>query len=234
MSKPALLVNYPDLGEKVYEAIRDRIVTCELAPGSPLPVVELARQFGVSLTPVRDALNRLAAEGLVEDVARKGYFVARLDPDEIADLLDARRLIELAAVEQGVYLLEADQLAEMRRLLAEMIQLFDEEGRCLDYAEFSKRDSQFHLLVVSSARNRHLLKIYRGLSVHVHIFRTNLAAQGGYRRSLASVREHRAILDAFEARDLQALKDALNQHVRGVVAEFAPARTGEAAESAER
>src|SRR5450756_3219274 len=140
--------------------------------------------------PVRDALNRLAAEGLVEDVARKGYFVARLDPEEIADLLDARRLIELAAVEEGIDRVEPDQLAEMRRLFIEMRQLFDDEGNCLDYAEFSKRDSLFHQLVVSTAGNRRLLHIYRSLSVHLHIFRTNLAAQGGYRRSLASVREH--------------------------------------------
>ncbi len=226
MAKSALLVNYPDLGEKVYEAIRDQIVTCELAPGSSLPVVELARQLGVSLTPVRDALNRLAAEGLVEDVARKGYFVARLDPEDIADLLDARRLIELAAVEEGIDLVESGQVEEMQRLLEEMTQLFDEEGCCLDYAEFSKRDSQFHLLVVGTANNRHLLQIYRGLSVHLHIFRTNLAAQGGYRRQLASVQEHRAILEAFESRDLPALKAALSAHVRGVVAEFALDRIG--------
>ncbi len=220
MSKPALLANYPDLGERVYEAVREQIVTCELAPGSSLPVVDLARQFGVSLTPVRDALNRLAAEGLVEDVARKGYFVARLDPEDIVDLLNARRLIELAAVEEGIDRIEADQLAELKRLFDEMRQFFDDEGNCLDYAEFSKHDSLFHQLIVSTAENRHLVQIYRSLSVHVHIYRTNLAAQGGYRRSLASVREHQAILVAFESRDLPALKAALNAHVRGVAAEF--------------
>jgi len=221
MARTELLVNYPDLGEKVYEAVRDQIVTCELAPGAPLPVVELARQFGVSLTPVRDALNRLAAEGLVEDVARKGYFVARLDPDQIADLLDARRLIELAAMEQGIETVEPGQLEEMERLMAQMASLFDEEGRCRDYAEFSRLDSQFHLLVVGMARNRHLLKVYRGLSVHLHIFRTNLAAQGGYRRRLASVQEHRAILEALRSRDLASAKAALTAHVRAVMAEFA-------------
>ena len=220
MAKSELLVNYPDLGEKVYEAIRDQIVTCELPPGSSLPVVELSRQFGVSLTPVRDALNRLAAEGLVEDVARKGYFVARLDPDEIADLLDARRLIELAAVEQGIVLVTSEQVEELRRLLDEMSGLFDEEGCCLNYAEFSKLDSQFHVLMVGTAENRHLLRLYRSLSVHLHIFRTNLAAQGGYRRRLASVREHRAMVMALESRDLPALKAALTAHVRAVVAEF--------------
>lgn len=216
MAKPVLLHNYPDLGEKVYEAVRGQIVNCELAPGSPLPAVELARQLGVSLTPVRDALNRLAAEGLVEDVARKGYFVARLDPEDIADLLEARRLIELAAAEQGIELLEPAQLAEMRRLVEEMEQLVDPNGRYLDYARFSKRDSQFHQLVVGSAGSRRLVEIYRGLSVHVHIYRRNLAAKVGQPLGLTDAREHRAILEGFESRDLPVLKAAINQHVRQV------------------
>ncbi len=217
MAKSLLLHNYPDLGEKVYEIVRNQIVNCELAPGSPLPAVELSRRLGVSLTPVRDALNRLAAEGLVEDVARKGYFVARLDPDEIADLLEARRLIELAAAEQGIELVGTAQLSEMRRLVEEMEQLVDPQGRYLDYARFSKRDSQFHLLVVGSAGSGRLVQIYRGLSVHVHIYRTNLAVRMGSPLGLTDAREHRAILEGFESRDLPALKAAINQHVRHVV-----------------
>ena len=216
MAKSALLVNYPDLGERVYDALRERIATCELAPGSPLPVVELARQFGVSLTPVRDALNRLAAEGLVEDVARKGYFVARLDREEIADLLEARRMIELAAAEQGIDRLDKAQIGEMEQLVTEMESLVDSRGRYKDYAAFSQRDSQFHLLAVGSAGNRHLLKIYRGLSVHFHIYRTNLAAQAGNPMGLTDVREHRAILEGFRSKDLPALKLAIGDHVRQV------------------
>lgn len=223
MEKPALLVNYPNLGDKVYEAIRDQIVTCELAPGSQLGVAELSRQLGVSLTPVRDALNRLMAEGLVEDMPRRGYFVARLDPDAITDLLGARRLIELAAVEEGIERIEPEQLDELRRLAEEMEQLVDAGGRYVDYAEFSKRDSQFHLVVVGSAGNRHLVEIYRGLSVHVHIHRTNLVAQAGYSRGGATAREHRAILEGFELRDLAAVRVAINAHVRAVTGEFASA-----------
>jgi GntR family transcriptional regulator, rspAB operon transcriptional repressor len=222
MDKSAQLVNYPDLGEKVYEAIRAQILSCELAPGSQLPVGDLARQLGVSLTPVRDALNRLAAEGLVEDVARKGYFVASLDPDDVADLLQARRLIELASVEQGIHAVAPEQLTEMRGLTEEMEALLDEQGRYRDYAEFSKRDSQFHLVVVGTAHNRHLLKLYRGLSVHVHIYRTNLAVRAGYNRGLATVQEHRAILKGFETGDLRAVRAAITRHVEGVTAEFAP------------
>ena len=213
MAKSTLLQNYPDLGEKVYEFIRNQIVSCDLAPGSQLPAGELARQLGVSLTPVRDALNRLAAEGLVEDVARKGYFVARLDPEDIADLLEARRLIELAAAEQGIELMTQAQLADMHRLVDEMEQLVDPQGYYLDYARFSKRDSQFHQMVVGSAGSRRLVEIYRRLSVHVHIYRRNLTRRSGLPLGLTDVHEHRAILHGFESKDLSALKLAINRHV---------------------
>lgn len=220
MPGPVQLLNYPDLGERVYEVVRDQIVTCELAPGSPIPVVELSRQLGVSLTPVRDALNRLAAEGLVEDVPRKGYFVASLNTEDVADLLHARRLMELAAVEEGVGRIEPRELAEMRRLAGEMEALLDADGHYADYAEFSKRDSQFHQVLVGTAKNKHLVKVYRSLSVHVHIYRTNLAAQAGYHRGPATVSEHRAILRGLEAGDVDGLKTAISEHVRGVVSEF--------------
>lgn len=220
MAKPIALVNYQDLGEQVYEVIREQIVTCELAPGSPLPVGDLARQLGVSLTPVRDALNRLAAEGLVADLPRKGYFVASLDPEDVTDLLQARQLIEMAAVEHGLDSVEPSQVEEMELLVDEMQGLLDEQGGYRDYAEFSKRDSQFHQLLVGSARNRHLQQVYRGLSVHVHIYRTNLAVRVGYHRGAATVAEHRAILDALKAHDSRGLKKAITRHVDGVAAEF--------------
>lgn len=216
MAKSAFLVNYPDLGEKVYEVVRDQIVTCELQPGSPLPVVELSRQLGVSLTPVRDALNRLAAEGLVEDVARKGYFVARLDPNGIRDLLGARRLLEAAAAEEGVRLIRPEELAEMRRLADEMAALLDETGCYTEYAEFSKRDSQFHQVIVGTAKNSHLLDIYRRLSVHLHIYRTNLAVRSGPRTGFSDFRYHHAIVEGFEKRDLAAIKAAIREHVAEV------------------
>ena len=228
MARPGLLVNYPNLGDQVYEAIRDQIVTGELAPGSQLGVADLSRQLGVSLTPVRDALNRLMAEGLVEDMPRRGYFVARLDHEAITDLLGARRLIELAAVEEGIDRVQPEQLDEMRQLAEEMEQLVDPDGRYVDYAEFSKRDSRFHLLVVASAGNRHLLEMYRGLSVHVHIHRTNLVAKAGYSRGAATAREHRSILEGFQRRDLAEVRAAITRHVHAVTGEFAGANLDKA------
>ncbi len=144
------VVNYPDLGEQVYDIIRGRILTVQLRPGSPLPVVDLTRQLGVSRTPVTDALNLLTAEGLVENVPRKGYFVARIAIRDYLEILDARLAIELAAVERGIAGLAAAQLEAMRHQNERMAQSVEGGSEMADYAEWMKRDSQFHRLLVES------------------------------------------------------------------------------------
>ena len=217
MATSVSLLNYPDLGEKVYEIVREEILTGQLRPGTPLPVVAVAQRLGVSRTPVKDALSRLAAEGLAEEVARKGYFVTKLDAEDIVDLQEARLMIELAAVRRGIERVAAADLAAMRRLLAEMDTLVGADGHYVDHNEYARRDSQFHLLVVGTAGNRHLMDVFRRLSVHLHIFRMSLSAHETNRRSIPSKAEHEAIVAALEAGDLAALETALQRHVRGVI-----------------
>ncbi|MCL4466096.1 MAG: GntR family transcriptional regulator [Chloroflexi bacterium] len=220
------LTNYPDLGERVYQVLRDQILTGRLAPGSPLLVVELAARLGVSRTPVKDALNRLAAEGLVDDVARKGFFAAKIDVANIIDVFDARLMIETAAVERGITLLTPTELEEMRSLLREMEQCIDEQGTFIDYPLFVEKDSQFHYLIVGTAKNHHLSEVHRRLSVHLHISRLHFATQVGHQRSADTLREHKAIVEAFSNRDLAALSKALRDHVESVSRVFATLTAG--------
>ena len=220
------LTNYPDLGEKVYQILRDQILTGQLAPGSPLLVIELAEKLGVSRTPVKDALNRLSAEGLVEDIPRKGYFAAKIDVADIIDMFDARLMIETAAVERGITLLTPAESEEMRRLLHEMEQCIGEQGVFIDYPRFVEMDSQFHQTIVGTAKNRHLSEIHRRLSIHLHICRLHFATQVGHRRSAETLREHEAIIEAFSNRDLAALTKALKEHVESVSRVFAAIAVG--------
>lgn len=212
MAASASLADYPDLGQKVYEVIRERIVNIDLPPGSPLQVLELARQMGVSKTPVTDAINRLVAERLVDNLPRRGYYVAKLDVDDLLDLLDARMMIELAAVERGIDLVEPTELVEMRRSLDEMETLLDDEGNCLDLAKWMALGRTFHALIIATSRNRHLADVYDRLGVHLHIARAAHAGDISSKRNPVVLVEHRAILEALGSHDLLALKTAINQH----------------------
>lgn len=210
------LSNYPDLSEKVYEVIKEQILAAHLAPGTVLHVVELARRLGVSRTPVSDALNRLSAEGFVEDLPRKGYAVSRLEARDFVQLLDARLILELGAVERGIGLVEPEEIAALRRVVEQMEQLVDAEVNGADYARFLKVDSEFHLLVVGTARNPHLADMYRRLYLRSHAASMHLGALVGYRPTSVVVKEHKQTVEAFAARDLPALKAIIAEHIKRV------------------
>ncbi|MDA8217592.1 MAG: GntR family transcriptional regulator [Dehalococcoidales bacterium] len=214
------LLDYPDLGERVYEILRDQVLGARLAPGSHLLAVELARKLGVSRTPVKDALSRLAAQGLVEEVHRRGYYVAHLDAQGLADLLQARLLIEIAGATRRLESLAPQRLVGLGRLAAEMEGLIDNEGCHRDYPKFAAKDSQFHQAVVELADNRHLLTTYQQMNAHLHVRRISQAVNVTNERALPTLREHRAILAALDVRNEAAVRQALREHVDAVTASF--------------
>jgi len=220
MAESISLLDYPDLTQKSYEVLKDQIVRSQLVPGERLLVVDLAQRLGISRTPVKDALNRLAAEGLVIRVPRKGFLVSNLDRSDVAELMDARMMVELAAAERGINLVQPSEIDEMRRIIAEMEGLVDENGQYLDYPGCSSRDCALHLLIVSTARNRRITEIYQGLNIHTYMVRMHHATEFGHRRTLAMLEDHRAILAAFESRDLQALKAAITRNIQGFMLAF--------------
>ncbi len=211
------LQDYPDLGERISEIVRDRIVNGRLLPGSALLAAEIARELGVSRTPVTDALNRLAGEGLVEVIPRRGYVVARLDGERFADLLEARMMIEMVAAERGMGLVSAADVEALGRLITEMEECLDASGCYRDYDRFVAADAEFHRRIVLAARNHHLCTLYDRLCSHFHIARMAHAATRQHRPTVTSLRAHRRIQQAFAARDGRAAKEAIQDHIQAVL-----------------
>lgn len=220
MSDSISLLGYPDLTEKSYEVLKNQIVRSKLIPGERLLVVELAQRLGISRTPVKDALNRLAAEGLVVRLPRKGFLVSYLDHRDVAELMDARIMVESAAAERGIDLAQPSEIEEMRQLIAEMENLVDENGQYIDYPGCASRDCALHLLIVSTARNHRITEIYQDLNIHTYMVRMHHALELGHRRTLTMLKDHRAILAAFESRDLPALKTAITNNIQGFMRAF--------------
>lgn len=214
MNSAVSLVNHLGLSEKVYQVLKDQILTARLTPGQPLSIVDLAGQLGVSRTPVKDALSRLSVEGLVEELPRRGYFVARLNAQEVAELLDVRLILELAAVERGIAVVQPTQVAAMWRLHEAMRQLVDADGRYTDYAEFRQADCDLHVGMVDLAGNRRLSEMHRNLFVHISLQRAHFATASSHRRGPLTLQEHATIIRAVEARDLTALKAAITVHLQ--------------------
>ncbi|HEX5415161.1 MAG TPA: GntR family transcriptional regulator [Chloroflexota bacterium] len=215
MSTTTLLGQYPDLADRTYQVVRDQILTNQLPPGSRLVIVELAQRLGVSRTPVKDALSRLAVEGLVEDEPRKGYFVTRLDPQDIVDLIDARLIIERAAIERGIHQVRPTDILDMQRIVDAMSAQLDADGHYRDYGQYIAADVALHETMVLTARNTRLQSMYRGLHPHLYLTRIHyLFDDRASPRSFANLQEHRAMVQAFESHDLASLTTLITTHIQ--------------------
>ena len=206
---------------QVFEALRELIVSVALAPGMVLPRAELAEHYGISQTPIRDALMRLGEEGLVDIFPQHATVVSRID---IAAALQAhflRRSIELEILRTLAALPEAAHAALLTRLHAHLRRQAD-ALQPLDYAALAAADQAFHRELYQAADVEPLWALVRQRSGHVdRLRRLNLPAAG---KAQAIVRDHGAIVEALAARDAAAAEAALRRHLSGTLSFVADIR----------
>ena len=196
------------IADEVFEAIRRAILDRDFAPGERLDVRSLAAEFDVSPMPVRQAINRLNAIGLVEIKPRSGTFVARIDGDELQETFDIRRALEVLAAESAVRYATEEDFRELDEILAEMESLTDRAAERHD-----KLNTLFHRRIIDIARNRTLLEIYEDLNAHIKIAGVHLRSADWAGRVERERREHRQIWKALRDRDAEALSKALSEHI---------------------
>jgi DNA-binding GntR family transcriptional regulator len=192
-----------NLNEQVYETLRQRVLTRDPGPGAKLSLHELATELGVSRSPVHHALTRLVSEGLLSVKARRGYYVTPVTPATVGDGYDLRLALELHAAERTVGNVGAAELARFRRLM-------EESEAAISQEEWDAANAAFHEFQVDLAGNRMLSHVYRELSVNLmmQVIRGGRLEGGEY-----LAREHRAIVDAFDAHDLAAAQLAIRTHI---------------------
>jgi GntR family transcriptional regulator, rspAB operon transcriptional repressor len=215
--------------DSVFDILRENILGRGFRPGDRLDVRALADQLGVSATPVKDAVTRLAAEGLVEIRPRSGTFVAELAPDAVAETFEIRRALECLAAEGVVSRLTPDLLTRFEAIIEAMERPVSNER---DRVEHERKNVELHTLLVESSHNRRLAELYRSLNAHLTIARIHSRRRPDDERLEEEQREHRAILEALAARDVGALVNALDRHIRraggALVGDLREARAGAA------
>ena len=192
-----------NLNDRVYETLKSRLVTRELGPGEKVSLHELAATLGVSRSPVHHALTRLVAEGLLTVKSRRGYYVNALTEAAIAEGYDVRLALELQAAECSVGRVEGDDLRRFR-------ELHEATAEAVSHAEWDAANAAFHEHQVDLARNTLLSRFYRELSVNLmmQVIRGGKLEGGSYLPT-----EHGAIVDAYEAADLEAARAAIRAHI---------------------
>lgn len=206
------------LRDDVYEALLVMLMTERLAPGQSLSIDSLARDLGVSPTPVREALVQLEHTGLVTRAALKGYTVtAPLTASQMAELMDAREVVELAAVERAV---GADGIVERLEAAHAEHQAVIEQYGLTDRSrevtreqvlEYFRADWAFHEELIRGSGNRFLVQMASILGANVHRMRQTL--DWGITDSADAVKEHAEVLAAVRAGDAAGAVTAMRRHL---------------------
>jgi len=206
-----LKISLPSLRDEVYGHLRRRILDHIYPPGYRFDLNQLETQFGVSLTPLKEAMHRLEAEGLVEIRPRRGTFVTRIDADEVAESFDVRRILECAALEIVAPRITDAQLAELVELDAQMGALLAEPDYQAIVAQHIDLDWRLHQRLMELAGNRRLLSIYGQIDTHLQVAR--LHDQFQPRQSNDTRREHALVLNALRARSARDAVEAMAAHI---------------------
>lgn len=211
------------LRDDVYDRILELLMSGSTEPGTRLSIDTIARQLGVSSTPVREALVQLERTGLVIREALKGYRVAPpLGRQQIIELVRAREMLEgTAALLAGEYaqslLPELREAHERHRAAGDAVIESLDAGRTdvALSAEYYARDHDFHQAIFRHSGNRYLMEMTDNLGAQLH--RLRQAVTRGVTDVREAIGEHQEIIVAFETGDPQRAQRAMEQHIKNVL-----------------
>jgi DNA-binding GntR family transcriptional regulator len=192
------------LYEEVAELLRQKIFRRELAPGSWIDELKLAQEYGISRTPLREALKVLATEGLVTMKVRRGAYVTEVSDQDLADVYHLLSLLESDAA--GVVAEHASdaQIAELKALHEQL------EAAAGEREQFFALNERFHLRLLEIAGNRWRDQMVADLRKVMKLNRHNSLLKSG--RVDESLKEHRAIMKALARRDAKAAAQKMQEH----------------------
>lgn len=153
--------------DRLYLTVKEMAITFRIRPGGRLNEVELAQSLGTSRTPLREALNRLVAEGFLTFQRGRGFFCREVNPREIFELYQLRQILETAAVRLACETATQSELEALTQLLTKN----ERTERDLPITELVALDEQFHLALVALARNEEMTKMLHNLNAKIQFVR---------------------------------------------------------------
>jgi DNA-binding GntR family transcriptional regulator len=203
---------------QVFERLRGMIISLELPPGSPLSRAALAEQFGVSSTPIRDALMRLEEEGLVDVFPQYATVVSRVDVRLAQQAHFLRQAVELEIVRGLAISQDAAVAADLNRTIA-LQQQFAKAG---DFEKFMAADNEFHAQLYAASDKQDIWVLVKSRSGHIdRLRRLHLPSPG---KAQDIVRHHKLIAKAIGAGEPDVAQKYLRTHLSGTLSELAQIR----------
>lgn len=203
--------NSQSRSEGAYEILIAEIQQGRLKPGTRIREVELAERFGISRTPIRDAILKLESDGLLVHEPRKGAVIKTLGHREVVELYEMREVLEGTAALHAAQHASDVEIAELEELNILM------RDAAADPQRVSDINRQFHSVLYYCAHNRYLIDALKNLSNSIALLGgTTLQAEA---RTLSAYAEHSKIVDKIKLRDGQAAQEAAREHIRASQAE---------------
>jgi DNA-binding GntR family transcriptional regulator len=208
------------LAEKAFETLHTAIITGQLRPGTRLPIEELAEVLEMSPMPIREAVRRLDAAGLVENIPHRGARVTELSINDLAEVYEARLALEVLAIRHAALKFDANRTAEAKQRLDELNRMSDDNS-----AATSSAHAAFHFTLYEGADSAWLLRLIRPVWETAERY----CLEFPQCRQLESRRfEHDAILTACRTNDADRAAGYLHDHLATTANNIAEAMGGEA------
>lgn len=209
---PFRKLKFQPVARETYDVLKSKILAGELAPAQRVDVGLISKQMGVSRTPVNDSLQRLAVEGLIQIVPRRGTFVARATPKDVEDILHVRQALEGKACELAAVGMDASKISVLRKLNA---RLGHDHHPVL--SEHLRINEEFHRSIVEYSNNPMLLKSYLQLQARMQFLQMYFGFENWQRHSTAVAREHEGIIEALATHNALTAQRLMNDHIRSAM-----------------
>ncbi len=203
----------PGLKQRAYDALKSVIVSMDIYRSRDeirLDERKLAADFGISRTPVREAIAQLEREGFVRSVPRRGIYVVRKTRAEVIEMITAWAALESMAARLATQNAEEDEITGLRRMFATF------EGGAVEAKldEYSEVNIEFHQAIIRMSHNGVLIELAENLFTHMRMIRGKTIVEQD--RANRSIRDHMHIIEALEARDTTRAEELVRDHALGL------------------
>ncbi len=207
MSGSQNFANVSSLTDEIVDIIRDRILKGEYRIGEKIKENQIATEFKVSRTPIREAFKQLENEGLIDYVPNRGCFAKGFTRQDIEDIYAVRKALELMAVEWAVSRISSEQIAALQ----EQSELMEFYTARKDSDKVLELNSAYHNIIYDAAGSRFMAQILRSYKEYIEQTRKVILYEQTYLEEI--LQEHKKVLDAIIARDVEGAKKAMGEHL---------------------
>ena len=198
---------HENLDQKVYQIIKDMIMQRRLLPGEKIPQEQLAKELGISRTPLISALKFLEQEKIVEAKPRRGYYVRLFSKEEMVYIFELREVLEGLAARRAATHITDSQVDDLNRFFNQFISA----EKISDFKAYSQEDRRFHSFVMDIGAKEFLKSILQTTNIISFSYQV-ISSEGLIRHPKETIGEHKAVIEAISDRDPEASETLMRKH----------------------